>query len=137
MESRPDSGPRSEKNSLAFVPEATLNNVKRCNQDRGGCEHVCEDTQTGVNCSCFDGFRVKGSSCIGDLCFICYNWDYCSTMAKERKKSSILRILYLDIIFDAVWYSHCDDYRYFDRIRSSRFSTNKKILYCIFFFEFV
>ncbi|OAD54469.1 Signal peptide, CUB and EGF-like domain-containing protein 2 [Eufriesea mexicana] len=44
--------------------EATLNNVKRCNQDRGGCEHMCEDTQTGVKCSCFDGFLVKGSSCI-------------------------------------------------------------------------
>ncbi|KAK1128171.1 hypothetical protein K0M31_002643 [Melipona bicolor] len=46
------------------VEEATPNNVKRCNQDHGGCEHVCEDTQTGVRCSCFDGFRVKGSSCI-------------------------------------------------------------------------
>lgn len=128
MESRPDSGPRSEKNSLAFVPEATLNNVKRCNQDRGGCEHVCEDTQTGVNCSCFDGFRVKGSSCIGDLCFICYNWDYCSTMAKERKKSSILRILYL-MQYDAVIAMTTDisiefDHRVFPRIKR----------YCIVFF---
>lgn len=131
MESRPDSGPRSEKNSLAFVPEATLNNVKRCNQDRGGCEHVCEDTQTGVNCSCFDGFRVKGSSCIGDLCFICYNWDYCSTMAKEKRI-----VNFTDIIFGYyVWCSHCVDYRYFDRIDRRVFPRIKR--YCIFFFEFV
>lgn len=28
---------------------------------------MCEDTPAGIKCSCFDGFRAEGSSCIGNL----------------------------------------------------------------------
>ncbi|TGZ54063.1 Fibrillin-1 [Temnothorax longispinosus] len=38
--------------------------MKRCDQGTGECEHVCEDTPSGIKCSCFDGFRAKGPSCI-------------------------------------------------------------------------
>ncbi|XP_029163192.1 fibrillin-1-like isoform X1 [Nylanderia fulva] len=41
-----------------------IDKVKRCDQGAGECEHVCEDTPTGIKCSCFDGFRAEGSSCI-------------------------------------------------------------------------
>lgn len=48
------------------VLELSIEKVKRCDQGTGECEHVCEDTSTGIKCSCFDGFRAKGSSCIGN-----------------------------------------------------------------------
>lgn len=44
--------------------QPSINQVKRCAQARGECEHVCEDTPIGIKCSCFDGFRTEGSSCI-------------------------------------------------------------------------
>ncbi|KYM93760.1 Fibrillin-3 [Cyphomyrmex costatus] len=45
-------------------PETPTDKVKRCDQGTGECEHVCEDTPSGIKCSCFDGFRAKGPSCI-------------------------------------------------------------------------
>lgn len=46
--------------------EPPIDKVKRCDQDVHECEQVCEDIPTGIKCSCFDGFRAKGSSCIGN-----------------------------------------------------------------------
>jgi len=40
--------------------------VKRCDRHVKECQHVCEDTPTGIKCSCFDGFRAEGSSCTGN-----------------------------------------------------------------------
>lgn len=48
------------------APEPPGDKVKRCDHGTGECEHVCEDTPSGIKCSCFDGFRAKGSSCIGN-----------------------------------------------------------------------
>lgn len=48
------------------VPELPADKVKRCDQGTGECEHVCEDTPSGIKCSCFDGFLAKGPSCIGN-----------------------------------------------------------------------
>lgn len=48
---------------LLFV---SIEEVKRCDQHVKECQHVCEDTSTGIKCSCFDGFRAEGSSCIGN-----------------------------------------------------------------------
>ncbi|KYM87211.1 Fibrillin-2 [Atta colombica] len=52
--------PRCVKNNL----EVPADKVKRCDQGTGECEHVCEDTPSGIKCSCFDGFQAKGPSCI-------------------------------------------------------------------------
>ncbi|RLU27266.1 hypothetical protein DMN91_001067 [Ooceraea biroi] len=38
--------------------------VKHCAKHGKECQHVCEDTPTDIKCSCFDGFRAEGSSCI-------------------------------------------------------------------------
>ncbi|KAK2588211.1 hypothetical protein KPH14_004248 [Odynerus spinipes] len=61
----------SEATWLGPVPkcvkkgETVIDNVRRCDQERGGCEQVCEDTPTGAKCSCFDGFRINATnSCI-------------------------------------------------------------------------
>lgn len=52
--------------NMFAVPELPTDKVKRCDQATGECEHVCEDTPSGIKCSCFDGFRAKGPSCIGN-----------------------------------------------------------------------
>ncbi|EZA47230.1 Fibrillin-2 [Ooceraea biroi] len=38
--------------------------VKHCDKHGKECQQVCEDIPTGIKCSCFDGFRAEGSSCI-------------------------------------------------------------------------
>ena len=37
-----------------------------CQHDNGGCDHMCSDTETGVNCSCHDGYQLVGNqTCSG------------------------------------------------------------------------
>lgn len=44
-----------------------------CLLNNGGCEHICTETQTGVNCSCNSGFLIVGQFCRGELQFLpCY-----------------------------------------------------------------
>ena len=39
---------------------------KTCGHNNGGCQDICTETQTGVNCSCSDGYRlVNGQFCEG------------------------------------------------------------------------
>jgi len=52
--------------NIFAISEPSTDKVKRCDQGTGECEHVCEDTPSGIKCSCFDGFRAKGPSCIGN-----------------------------------------------------------------------
>jgi len=52
--------------NIFAISEPPTDKVKRCDQGTGECEHVCEDTPNGIKCSCFDGFRAKGPSCIGN-----------------------------------------------------------------------
>ena len=42
-----------------------------CQRGNGGCDQVCSDTETGVNCSCLDGYRlVDNQTCSGiDICY--------------------------------------------------------------------
>ena len=37
-----------------------------CQRENGGCDQVCEETETGVNCSCYDGYQpVDNQTCTG------------------------------------------------------------------------
>ena len=37
-----------------------------CQEDNGGCDHVCSDTPGGYFCSCKEGYQLSGnSSCVG------------------------------------------------------------------------
>ena len=38
-----------------------------CEVNNGGCEHVCTNTQSGVSCSCNDGYQlVNNQNCRGE-----------------------------------------------------------------------
>ena len=41
--------------------------IDRCEKNNGGCEHWCNDTDTGVICDCDEGFilQVNGKGCQG------------------------------------------------------------------------
>ena len=39
--------------------------VRRCASEKNVCKQVCLDVEDGIKCSCFDGYRLEGSSCIG------------------------------------------------------------------------
>ena len=37
-----------------------------CSENRGGCDHVCEEVDGNSRCSCYQGFSLRGvSSCVG------------------------------------------------------------------------
>ena len=37
-----------------------------CQRGNGGCDQVCSDTETGVNCSCLNGYQlVDNQNCSG------------------------------------------------------------------------
>ena len=37
-----------------------------CQHGNGGCDQVCSDTETGVNCSCLNGYQlVDNQTCSG------------------------------------------------------------------------
>lgn len=48
-----------------IVSELLQEIVRRCVPDNGGCDHVCEDNPSGIQCSCYDGYRANGTSCLG------------------------------------------------------------------------
>ena len=37
-----------------------------CDIDNGGCDHLCSGTED-VQCSCHDGYKLQGSTCIGKI----------------------------------------------------------------------
>lgn len=37
-----------------------------CELNNGGCEHVCTNIQSGVSCSCTDGYQlINNQNCTG------------------------------------------------------------------------
>ena len=42
-----------------------LSDVRECDTDNGGCNHICTDFPGGYNCSCRSGFRTDGNTCTG------------------------------------------------------------------------
>ena len=41
--------------------------VDLCKVNNGGCEHVCTNTQSGVSCSCNDGYLLANNqNCTGE-----------------------------------------------------------------------
>jgi hypothetical protein len=40
--------------------------IKRCESERNVCKQVCVDVEDGIRCSCFDGYRLDGSACVGE-----------------------------------------------------------------------
>ena len=44
-----------------------LSDVRECDTDNGGCDHICTDFPGGYNCSCRSGFRTDGNNCTGIL----------------------------------------------------------------------
>ena len=37
-----------------------------CQNENGGCDHECTDTEIGVNCSCYDGYQlINNQNCSG------------------------------------------------------------------------
>ena len=42
-----------------------LSDVRECDTDNGGCDHICTDFLGGYNCSCRSGFRTDGNRCTG------------------------------------------------------------------------
>ena len=44
-----------------------------CQHENGGCDQVCEETETGVNCSCFDGHQpIDNQTCTGTQVTLTY-----------------------------------------------------------------
>ena len=48
-----------------------------CKVSNGGCEHVCTNTQSGVSCSCNDGYQLTENhqNCTGMQVCSYYNCD--------------------------------------------------------------
>ena len=44
-----------------YVPS----DIRECEADNGGCDHICTDFPGGYNCSCKAGYNPDGSSCRG------------------------------------------------------------------------
>ena len=42
-----------------------LSDVRECDTNNGGCDHICTDFLGGYNCSCRSGFRTDGNTCTG------------------------------------------------------------------------
>ena len=44
-----------------------------CQWRNGGCDHACSDTETGVNCTCYDGYKpINNQTCSGTKTFFPY-----------------------------------------------------------------
>jgi hypothetical protein len=40
--------------------------VGGCSENRGGCDHVCEEVDGKPTCSCYQGFSLRGiGTCVG------------------------------------------------------------------------
>jgi len=53
-----------------------------CQWSNGGCDHACIDTETGVNCSCYDGYQlIDNQTCSGTISYFCA-WE--CTVAHDR-----------------------------------------------------
>ncbi|XP_033229535.1 fibrillin-1-like [Belonocnema kinseyi] len=59
----------SKRNWLGTMPECVEDqepvqeNLRRCGEDNGGCDHICEDIPLGIQCLCYDGYRANGTFC--------------------------------------------------------------------------
>ena len=78
-----------------------------CEEDRGGCEHMCHMEDDNINCTCFRGFRLNpdAKTCTGnlnrasnfktdksiDIVFILLHWLW-SALSLDHFKMSICNI---------------------------------------------
>lgn len=42
-----------------------------CSIANGGCDHLCENTVHGPQCTCLLGYDINGEKCIGECVQIC------------------------------------------------------------------
>lgn len=63
--------------SSNLVPELLSNASSACEDNKGGCEHICEDTSGSAQCLCYRGYVLAedGQTCIGK-----------SKMSEKREK---------------------------------------------------
>ena len=49
-------------------PQCSVSDMSKgvCSENRGGCDHVCEEVAGKPKCSCYQGFSLRGvGSCVG------------------------------------------------------------------------
>lgn len=57
--------PPSCGGSYCSGPCARYVDCDECRCNNGGCQQICDETDEGYSCSCLEGYRSSGKSCIG------------------------------------------------------------------------
>lgn len=57
----------SDAINVTNAPNVTKDESLQCDEDRAGCEHVCQIDHGRIQCTCYRGFRLAedAKSCIG------------------------------------------------------------------------
>ena len=52
-------------------PKTCFEDVAKCEEDNGGCDHLCVETVDSFFCDCKPGYRLEGNStCVGRLALL-------------------------------------------------------------------
>ena len=87
--------------------------VEKCEENNGGCNHTCTDTQNGTSCSCHNGYRLlsDGTSCEGKTTLIITAVEFMVLLLQISMNVSLIRedvpmlvpIQMVVIPVDALW----------------------------------